>query len=252
MNVLIVVFALISILFASCKTIQQSTVYAPKIDDKIITSPELHSLLIAQPKLSVVLRVPNSSNRLTEEDRGNNYIYDVIQDALLSSGFNVKDRASVEKILSNTDNLSDYKQMGEKAGVDLFIEINSLELNIDNYQQGYATKSTKSTMPTLRTVIIPVSTTSSTDLDMYAFNTRFARMKITLIIAKTGDIAGIFTLHKQTCLNGAPIEMDQSKGNLMYRKFGDSGWAYQLLWSLTKEETADYFANELIKILKNK
>src|SRR5690606_11686203 len=77
----------------------------------------------------VVLRVPLSSENVTEKDE-NNYLFNAIENELLSRGFIVRDRQLFNQIITNNENNIDYEVLKQKSDTDLIIELSQLKRDI--------------------------------------------------------------------------------------------------------------------------
>ncbi|MDR0799203.1 MAG: hypothetical protein LBN18_05545 [Dysgonamonadaceae bacterium] len=222
---------------------QLATVKAPVLNDMIVATNDLKAYLATHPKLSVVLRVPQGVQNVTSaQQEQNNFIYAELEKTLLMAGFDVKDRASVQNILQNTSDIFDYEQIGKKLKIDLFIEVTELSLAIPFYQPNYKVKATGSQY-----------TTSSE-----ALNTSYARFGYKIVIAETGSVGGMFTIHKQRCTEGCDFEVlfrtgMPTKYRLSEQRNSDI-WYDRINWTFlnTQNEVAAYFANQLVNALKNK
>lgn len=89
---------------------------------------------------TIVLRVPNASREVLEEDKNvktaknndgtNNLndinVYNVIEKELLKGGFTVRDRALFEKVLGDKS-VNDYSRIKELTETDLILELSSIQ-----------------------------------------------------------------------------------------------------------------------------
>jgi len=97
--------------------------------DEIINTNTLKDFLSKNKNPKVVLRVQNSSYTLTKED-SNHYLYNAIENQLLSSGFIVRDRQLFNQISGNAENNVEYQKLKEKSDTDIIIELTKLKTNI--------------------------------------------------------------------------------------------------------------------------
>jgi len=111
----------------SCVTFQVGTIQ-PNVSatNEIVMSPELKTLLRANPRPKIVIRIPNPPSNVTEADRFNSYI-NVIEKTFVQKGFAVRDRALLENLMRSGN--PDYRSIKEKTDTDLIIDI--LALNFD-------------------------------------------------------------------------------------------------------------------------
>ncbi|MDR1592663.1 MAG: hypothetical protein LBS16_07280 [Prevotellaceae bacterium] len=245
-----IVFAA-GLLMTACTSIkpQVATVVAPKIPDETVISPDLKTFLATHPKLAVALRIPAATKSITEaqqEDKNSvdkNYVYSALEKELMNAGFTVIDRASVESVLSNKDNVIDYAQVAQKTHVDLFIEIQDLQLDAPFYQSEYKIKGTGQRYRS----------------ESKPFNTTYAVLSFKLVIVEKGSVGGLFTLYKQTCLNETDIQVLLRDGYPTRYRFGyepENMWYSKLTWAYglanSREAIATHFAGLVINILKNR
>ncbi len=173
-------------------------------DDAVTNSAKLQSVRqIANP--SIVLRVPNASREVTQEDNnikvqkgydGANYlndinVYNVIEKELLKGGFTVRDRALFEKVLGDK-NVSDYSKIKELTETDLILELSSLEF------VKYPTNSFNYYTSSRRKGTISNTVQCSNYFDLYGLKLEFR-----LIQVKDNDFIGSFTYYYNPCANNA-------------------------------------------------
>ncbi len=121
------IILLISIAFFSSCSVQKGYV---KFDngnaDEIISSIAIKEHLKKYPNSSIVLRVPDASNRSTESE-DNSYIYNAIEKELILNGFDVKDRGLYNEVISKSKDIS-YEEIKKITGTDLILELVQLDL----------------------------------------------------------------------------------------------------------------------------
>ncbi len=118
-----VLFALIIILFSSC--MQKGYVLYNKKPDEIVTSRELKLFMTNNPNPTIVVRAPNSSDKITEQDK-NGQLYNIIEKELLKAGFNIKDRTMFNQVIKNKETLS-YQDIYDLTKTDLILELISID-----------------------------------------------------------------------------------------------------------------------------
>lgn len=114
-------------LFSSCSSTK--TIKFSKKDNDVYTTNNLKDFLQVHKNPKVVLRVPNSSLKTTDQEDVN-YLYNAIENQLLASGFVVRDRQLFNQIIGNESNNEDYEKIREKSDTDLIIELTKLDPDI--------------------------------------------------------------------------------------------------------------------------
>lgn len=90
--------------------------------DDIFVKPALRRITRAQKTLAVVLRVPVSGEKVTQEQRQQNTIlYNTIDKELARAGYIVRDRALFAKVLDQAS--LDYSKIGQLTQTDLILEL---------------------------------------------------------------------------------------------------------------------------------
>lgn len=123
-NLIYILLAVFTISCSSTKSIQ----FSQKEND-IFTNQNLKDFLATHKSPKVVLRVPLSSGNVTEKDE-NSYLYNAIENELLSSGFVVRDRQLFNQIIENNENNLDYEVLKQKSDTELIIELSQLKHDI--------------------------------------------------------------------------------------------------------------------------
>lgn len=119
---------LIAIVFVSSCTSTKSIKFSQKEND-IYTNQNLKSFLAKHKNPKVVLRVPLTSATITDKD-DNAYLYNAIENELLSSGFVVRDRQLFNQIIGNNENNINYAKLKQKSDTELIIELSQLKNNV--------------------------------------------------------------------------------------------------------------------------
>ena len=183
----------------------------PKKND-ITISPEMKELkttLQTTHSLAVVLRVPNSSDKVTAEQASqNSNLYNRIERNLLKAGFTVRDRGLLENLLKTGQ--TNYEEIGKTIQTDIIIEIMSLNFGEDNFVYDVVKKKNQK----------PIRL-------MYPVNPLVAKLDCKLTIVNKGQMGGVLTLYKTACTEGCDFE----RANHFMRMKGstlNSDWTYNL------------------------
>jgi len=214
----------------------------PKQDDITLT-PEMKQFLGSHSNLSVVLRVPNSLDRVTTETASkNSAIYSSIEKKLMKAGFNVRDRALLETVLKS--GVTNYAEIGKKIETDIIIEVLDIDWNIDNFQSYLTLKNNNKIKP------VPVNT----------LNAKIAKLECKLTIVEKGSTGGVFTLYYTSCIDGCDFyALFWTDGSVAFadKKPVTSGEVFrQMVWSLdynqeVADKVTDYWSSKIIQILQN-
>lgn len=108
--------------------------------DEVVKNASKLDFIKSSSNPTIVLRVPNATREVLEEDRnvktqksgdGTNNLYDinvynVVEKELLKGGFTVRDRALFEKVLGDKS-VSDYSRIKELTETDLILELSNLQ-----------------------------------------------------------------------------------------------------------------------------
>jgi len=229
---------IVAIFFSSCSSTYFAMIKSEPKQDDITLTPEMKQFLGKQKNWSVVLRVPNSSDRVTAETASkNNSIYNNIEKNLLKAGFNVRDRGLLESVLRSGQ--ANYAEIGEKIDTDIIIEILDISWDIDNFQHNYTVKKNNKTGNFSGNVLNP----------------KMAKLECKLIIVEKGATGGVFTLYCSTCTDGCDFYYYVDFWHNIYYFGFDNKRAPQfssLTWYLEVNDVTDYFSNKIIKILQNR
>ncbi len=221
------------VLMMSCKYSLVTVQPQPKKND-ITISPEMRELkttLQTTKSLSVVLRVPSASDKVTAEQAAQNAeLYNRIERNLLKAGFTVRDRGLLESLLKSGQ--TNYEEIGKKIQTDMIIEILTLNFNEDNLIYNVVNKKDK------KTVVLhnPV-------------NAAIARLDCKLTIVNKGLMGGVLTLYKTACTEGCDFEYFHANAKSTYLRLKGtprSAWEYKLKFppSIDKlSDVSDYYVN---------
>lgn len=175
--------------------------------DEDVTNLNKLEFLKTSTNPSIVLRVPNVSREVTQEDNniktqknndGTNNIddinvYNVIENELLKGGFTVRDRALFEKVLGDKS-VNDYSKIEELTGTDLILELSSIQFV--KYPMNSFTYFTNSRRK--GTVENRINCTNY-------FNLYGLRLEFRLVKVKDNDFIGSFTYNYNPC-DGNPCD----------------------------------------------
>lgn len=157
--------------------------------DEVYLSPVFTAFLKANPYCSLVLRVPNKSGNVVEEETSfNRSMYFAVEKTLLKNNFKVRDRSLFEKR---------YEEGTQKAETDLILEL--VTFKRINY---YTNKVVPETLPE--------ETLESTLPQYFYFTGAYAEFKITNIA--TNEIMATFVLNYTPCIKGCKMK---------YSNYGD-------------------------------
>jgi hypothetical protein len=163
--------------------------FSPK-NDEITTTPSLKEYLSTNPNPKIVLRTSTrlSNDNVTEQAQ-NNYRYNTIESELLKSGFIVRDRQLFEKIVTNSDNNTNYENLKQKSDTDLIIELTNLDRSIIYQTNTYSDSDGKEkTSSMLATKIFYGAT-----------------IEFKVIMINTNEFAGIYKFNYVPCVAGCDI-----------------------------------------------
>jgi hypothetical protein len=182
----------ITLLIVACG-IPLSTVRTVKFSDKkdeITTTPSLSEYLSTNPNPKIVLRTSARliSDNVTAKEQ-NNYLYNTIESELLKSGFIVRDRQLFEKIVTNSDNNTNYENLKQKSDTDLIIELTNLDRSIiyqtNTYSDGKGQEKTSSMLA---------------ERIFYG-----ATIEFKIVMINTNEFAGIYKFNYVPCVEGCKI-----------------------------------------------
>ncbi|MBB4118274.1 hypothetical protein GGR32_000548 [Mesonia hippocampi] len=175
----------ITLLLASCNTVK-TIKFSPK-NDEITTTPSLKKYLSTNPNPKIVLRTNSRliTDNVTEREQ-NNYLFNTIESELLKSGFIVRDRQLFDKILTNSDNNKNYKNLQQKSDTDLIIELTNLDRSIVYKTNKYYDNNGREKTSTM----------------LANKNYYGATIEFKVIMINTNEFAGIYKFNYVPCVNG--------------------------------------------------
>jgi len=169
--------------------------------DEDVTNSSKLEFLKTSANPTIVLRVPNASREVTQEDNniktqknndGTNNIndinvYNVIEKELLKGGFTVRDRALFEKVLGDKS-VNDYSRIKELTETDLILELSSIQF-VKYPMNSFAYYTTSKRKGTVENKI---------NCTNY-FNLYGLKLEFRLIKVKENDFIGSFTYNYNPC-----------------------------------------------------
>jgi len=162
--------------------------YFEKTPDEINTTTALKDFLAKNKSPKVVLRVNNSTNKLTENENVE-VLYAIIEKELMANGFEVRDRQLFNQIVENKENTSDYTNLNKRTDTDLIIEL--MEMN---------------TKVPYSTNIYIDGKTGDTKTSMFPYNNFGRNIEFKVIIIKTNQFAGSYKFNYTPCVDGCIIQ----------------------------------------------
>ena len=135
MKKLLILF-LITIVFTSC--MEKGYVLYNEKPDKTITTDNFKSYMLKNPNPTIVVRAPNSSNMMTEQDQ-NGQLYNIIESELLKAGFNIKDRTLFNQVVESQQTLS-YEEIYDLTKTDLILELTNINNRVKYNTNVYYSK----------------------------------------------------------------------------------------------------------------
>lgn len=189
----------------------------PKKADDVFTKKELKKLIKSKRNLSMVLRVPISGDKVTQEQRQkNSVLYNLIEKEFAKAGFVVRDRALFAKVLEQET--LDYTKIGMITETDFILELLSYSTNQPYLVNNYVDES-------------GVSRISSRDISF-----KGALVEFKLISVKRNDMVGAYTFYYTPCTNGCT------------HKFSESPRAKRT-WKVNREVPKDFFVDSAKKLI---
>lgn len=155
--------------------------------DDIVNTESLRDFLNSNKNPKVVLRVNTSSYTVTE-DENIDYLYNIIENQLLASGFVVRDRQLFNQIIGNEENTVDYEKLKDKSDTDLIIELTKLNPQVIYKTNKYFNKNGDERIE------------SSFIHERYGASVEFK-----VILINSNEFAGIYKFNYTPCVDGCVI-----------------------------------------------
>ena len=184
-------------------------------ENDVFTKTSLIKSLKLSTSPSIVLRVPNPGDKVTEEQRQkNSVLYNLIEKEFAKAGFVVRDRQLFAKVLEQET--SDYSKIGVITETDFILELLSYNLSIKTEVKTYLDE-------TGEQAEAPFAV---------KFNSAVAEFK--LISVKKNDLVGAYTFYYTPCIDGCKERFDPDARS----------------WSVNNSVPTDFFktvAQELVR-----
>lgn len=231
---------LIIYFFSSCSTFpgtSEKISYFEKSPDEISTTNALKEFLANNKSPKVVLRVNNSTNKLTENENVES-LFAVIEKELMANGFQVRDRQLFNQIVDNKENTSDYENLYIKTDTDLIIEL--MEMN---------------TKVPYSTNIYKDGKTGETKTSLFNYTDYGRSIEFKVIIIKSNQFAGSYKFNVTPCVNGCIIQkaspsFKEMKENQIDERKNEPGYSVKYDKS-ENEEYMKLFTRKLIDAMRD-
>jgi hypothetical protein len=186
LNSLFLLLLLLAINF-SCSS--SKTVRFTEKQDDIVKTESLKSFLDETKNPKVVLRVSDASYTVTE-DENVDYLFNAIENQLLSSGFVVRDRQLFNQIIGNDDNTIDYEVLKNKSDTDLIIELIKLDPKVIYKTNKYYDK----------------NNAEKVEKDIESYKWYGASVEFKVVLIKSNEFAGVYKFNYTPCIEGCMIK----------------------------------------------
>lgn len=219
---------------------------SPQKDEVVKNAIKLQFLKTATNP-TIVLRVPNATRDILEEDKNvktaknndgtNNLndinVYNVIEKELLKGGFTVRDRALFEKVLGDKS-VNDYSKIKELTETDLILELSSIQfVRYPMNSFTYFTQSRKKGS-------IQNTLNCANYINLYGLKLEFRLIKV-----KENDFIGSFTY------NYSPCDMNPCKYNVAVDANNNCSVPYVQQGNVYISETRLISQEEIESFVKN-
>lgn len=163
----------------------------PEKKDDIFTKGKISGLLKSSKHVSVVLRVPNAGDKVTEEEiQKNAVLYNTIEREFSKAGFIVRDRALFAKVLDQ-ENL-DYSKISLITKTDFILEILSYTTSLPIIERRYKDVHGNQKQAPM-------------DITFYG-----ASIEFKLVSVKENDMVGSYTFYHVPCTRGCAHRFSES------------------------------------------
>ncbi|RMA66567.1 hypothetical protein [Ulvibacter antarcticus] len=180
-----ILLVILMAILGGCST-SKTLRFSNKQDD-IVNTESLRDFLNSNKNPKVVLRVNTSSYTVTE-DENIDYLYNIIENQLLASGFVVRDRQLFNQIIGNEENTVDYEKLKDKSDTDLIIELTKLNPQVIYKTNKYFNKNGDERIE------------SSFIHERYGASVEFK-----VILINSNEFAGIYKFNYTPCVDGCVI-----------------------------------------------
>jgi hypothetical protein len=175
------------------------TVNFPTKQNENFTNDNLKNFLQKNNKRSIVLKVPNSADKVTSNTNfstDNNLLYTTIEKELLKAGYSVRDRGLFNEIVLKSQS-TDYSQIKDLTNTDLILEV----VNID----------TKILYTTNQLTLALKKGKTKEETTSKEYKATGVSAEFRLITVKNNEIAGTYKFFYKPCPNGCDLDNFYSK-----------------------------------------
>lgn len=195
--------------------------------DFIFSKEELKNYMSSTDNPKVVLRVPNSSTIISEDQYLlNSTIYNTIEKELLNAGFEVRDRSLFNVVIDKSKEDIDYNTIASKTNTDLIIELVDIKDDIQYFTKTYYTKSDKP-KPILGNAVVKYG----------------ASVEFRVVSIETNNITGVYTFNYAPCETGCPYSSKafatKSKDEIMPAQYIEIDLMAEFITMCTQELILD-------------
>jgi hypothetical protein len=113
-------------ILSSCNIYKGYVKFDDNTQDEIIFTKAIKDHLKENPNTSIVLKAPNSPDKITESNLELG-IFSAVEKELLIAGFDVKDRGLFNEVVSKSDEI-DYSEIKKITGTNLILELVQLDV----------------------------------------------------------------------------------------------------------------------------
>jgi hypothetical protein len=246
--IFLLLFVFTIVYIQSCTTMYGTITTTVEKPDIVIT-PELRAFLKNNPNPRLVVRVPSASTVVTADNTYKDYnnLYGQIERVLMEAGFTVRDRGLLASLLASGQ--SNYKEIGEKAEVDLIIEISAPTVKYAKtknvtYKKGYENnRAWRKELDVLK---------ENLHVEEYTIDSK-------IILVEKGLTIGMLSFQYSACETAEPgyfiakstdhwkYDFDYSRGNA---ESSSKGWVGSLTWYVSDRTLSRIFGMELVNLFK--
>ncbi len=175
------------VFLASCSSGKQIIKF-PKTPDDIYANPNLKTFFKDNKTPSIVLRVPNNSDRVTSNSL-TNVLYNAIEKEMVKQNFSVRDRGLFNELL-NKSQTSDYSKIKELTNTDIILEVVNMNLSV---------------LYTTNKITTVDKKKETVKLGKIDYKEKGASAEFKVILVKTNEIAGTYRYNYTPCESGCEI-----------------------------------------------
>ena len=233
-----ILIAATALILTSCGSVNGLVKTVNKPNDVVMTA-DLRAFIAENKMPSVVLRVPYSTTKVSEQEQKdlekNTSFYNDLERNLLKAGYTVRDRGLLNNLLQTGQ--ADYAELGKKIQTDIIIEILSVNFGADNKRQTFTnTKKNREENAAYWGATL---------------NPRGAIVECKIIIVDKGLTGAIATLYYTTCTDGCYFTMKPKTSGPIFTYEGRQ-YRNGLTWNPVYDEVMGYFSQCIIDILQGR